>query len=223
MRDVYLEQVRLAVTALSGTILDLGCGRGGPGLAWTGPGTNPFDLRSPGRRVIGIDVDPAGASNPFLDEFRLLEPGGSWPLNNGEVDLVVCDWVIEHIDDAVHFASEAARVLAPGGMLLARTVNKWSLPAIGARLVPQQLHFAILSALQPSRQSIDVFPTRYRLNTPLRVQQILAKVGLQAVVRCEPGTSAYIPIRAVARCVLWIEERLPGPIRHTLIIDARKV
>ena len=47
-----------------------------------------------------------------------VAPDGGLPLGHGEVDLVWCSEVLEHVPDTVGFLSEVRRVLRPGGRLL---------------------------------------------------------------------------------------------------------
>ena len=68
------------------TLLDFGCGRG----AYR---EDPIEIRKNLRifknriaRVIGLDVDQVGSSNPFLDEFRLLQ-NGVWPVQDNSIEL----------------------------------------------------------------------------------------------------------------------------------------
>jgi SAM-dependent methyltransferase len=146
-------------------VLDFGAGRG----EW---GTEDiveyrrrlFDFRSPGRRVIGVDVDPVVMTNPLLDEAYVLVKNNI-PLPDNSVDIIVAEWVFEHIDNPVEVVSELVRVLRVGGWICARTPNRYGYIALGARFVPNQLHVRALRKLQPERKSIDVFATRYRMNT----------------------------------------------------------
>ena len=89
--------------------LDLGCGAG------------RFLTLAPGG--IGVDVsqgalDRAAANAPGAD-LRLA--GDQLPLGHGEVDLVWCSEVVEHVADALGLLQEVRRVLAPGGRLLLTT------------------------------------------------------------------------------------------------------
>ena len=147
------------------TAMDFGAGRG----LFQDDG-NPFrrDLRTlKGKvaKVVGVDVDSAVLANEGVDERLLIGPGAPLPFEPGSFDIVVSDWVLEHLDDPAHFASEMQRVLKPGGWLCARTPNKWGLTALAARVVPNSLHPAVLGSLQKKRQEEDIFPTRYKLNT----------------------------------------------------------
>lgn len=146
--------------------LDFGAGRG-----WAlVDDTNPLrcrlgNLKGACARVVGVDVDPAVHENAGLDEAVVVKPGDRLPFANDVFDLIVSDHVFEHLDKPASVAAELDRVLRPGGWICARTPNRSGYIAWGGRLVPNSLHTRILCRLQPGRQSVDVFPTRYRLNT----------------------------------------------------------
>ncbi|MBC7101620.1 MAG: class I SAM-dependent methyltransferase [Parvibaculum sp.] len=147
------------------TVMDFGAGRG---LFQEDANLFRRNLRTlKGRvaRVIGVDVDDAVLINEGVDERVLIEPGATLPFEPASFDMVVSDWVLEHLDDPRHFAAEMGRVLKSGGWLCARTPNKWGLTALVARLIPNSLHAGVLSSLQEKRQEKDIFPTRYKLNT----------------------------------------------------------
>jgi SAM-dependent methyltransferase len=93
-------------------VLDLGCGAGRFLRA----------LSEAGAEAVGVElaqpaVDRARANAPGAD-VRLLEPDGSLPLGHGEIDLVWCSEVLEHVADTEHVLLEVRRVLRPGGRLL---------------------------------------------------------------------------------------------------------
>ena len=93
-------------------VLDLGCGAGRFVAA----------LRDVGAEPVGVEIaegalERARRNAPGVD-LRLVEPDGSLPLGHGEVDLVWCSEVLEHVADTTNFLTEARRVLAPGGRIL---------------------------------------------------------------------------------------------------------
>ena len=148
------------------TVVDLGAGRG---TAFHTGVDSYYErlLRIQGKveRVIGVDVDSGILDHPFLDERHVIDPAAPLPCQDASVDLVVADWVLEHVLDPTHIASEVDRVLKPGGWFCARTPNRWGYTGIMVRLVPNAYHKTLLRHLQPHRLADDVFPTAYRLNS----------------------------------------------------------
>lgn len=146
-------------------VLDMGAGRAG----WFTDDTVPFrksvrSLRGKVARLIAADVDSAVLENPAADE-RLLIKDGRVPVSDGSVDLVICDYVFEHIEDPAAFSLEIDRILKPGGWVCARTPHRNNLVSLFARGVSNARHAAVLRKAQPTRKEIDVFPTVYLLNT----------------------------------------------------------
>lgn len=202
------------------TIVDVGCGRGALVDA-EGAGRRLHDLRAPGRTVIGIDPDPAAAENPVIDDFRLIERR-SWPLADESVDLVHCDWVLEHVADPERFVSELSRVLRPGGAFVARTVNRHSLLSLVARSVPNSWHAALVDKVQPGRGTMDVFPTVYAMNSQKTLRSLLNPM-FDWTVSFHPGLENYATRwQAVARAIAIVEPRLPRRIQMVMLLAARK-
>lgn len=147
------------------TVIDLGAGRGAQFEDSVSFRRGMIGTQGKVKRVIGIDVDPAVNSNTHIDEARLYD-GGRLPLDDEEVDLIFCDWVLEHIEQPEIFATEVGRVLKPGGWFCARTPEKYSLIAIASRMVPNRHHAKSLEKIQAGeRKAEDVFPAHYRLNS----------------------------------------------------------
>ncbi|MEA3109698.1 MAG: hypothetical protein QOI88_4303 [Gammaproteobacteria bacterium] len=160
-------------------VLDLGAGRG----AWYYTEKAEYkrvlrNLKGKVREYIGADVDTAVLSNPTTDR-NVLIIDGLLPLGDGEVDVVICDWVLEHIVDVASFRREVARVLKPGGIFCARTPHSFSYVSLAARAVRNSSHVKWLRWVQPNRKAQDAFPTAYQCNT------------LGAVSRCFDGWTNY--------------------------------
>jgi len=162
---VHFYQRIDALIAPDMTLLDLGAGRGkylDDACAYR---RRLQSFKGRVARVVGMDPDPVVLSNPGLDEAHVIEPG-RLPAADASFDLIVSDWVLEHVAEPGDFAAEVARILKPGGWFCARTPNAWSPVALATRLVPNALHARLLRRVQPDRKARDVFPTAYRLNTP---------------------------------------------------------
>ena len=98
-------------------LVSVGCGPPA-GLEWLVP------FAGLGGLVVGLDADPSGALRAGGAAERA--PGGGFvvgtledpPLRRGSCDAVLALDVIEHLDDDVSGLRSAARLLAPGGVML---------------------------------------------------------------------------------------------------------
>jgi SAM-dependent methyltransferase len=96
--------------------LDLGCGEGRVAR----------DLKALGHRVVAVDASPtmveaARAADP---ELEVLEADAArLPFKEGFADLVVAFMSLHDVDDMSGAVREAARVLEPGGRLVAAVVH----------------------------------------------------------------------------------------------------
>jgi SAM-dependent methyltransferase len=165
-----------ALLPSGGQVLDLGAGRG----AWYRADDTSLPqrlLRLDGRagRRVGADVDPAVRTNPALDEAVVIDPRQPLPFEAGRFDLVLSDWVAEHVETPRAYLDEVRRVLRPGGWFCARTPNRWAYFAVAARLLSGGLATAMLRRAQAGRLDEDVFPKFYRMNTLGAVDHLLAQ------------------------------------------------
>ncbi|HET6229105.1 MAG TPA: class I SAM-dependent methyltransferase [Longimicrobiaceae bacterium] len=212
-----------ALLTPNAVVADVGCGRAQYADDPVAVRRQLRVLRGKCRRVVGIDVDPRAAENPYVDEFHLLT-GARWPLDDASVDLCLCDWVVEHVADPDAFFSEAARVLRPGGHLCIRTSNAASYVGLAARLVPGRLHARVLGRVQVGRQEEDVFETSHRANTPRRLRRYLARHGFgrHAVYGYE-AEPAYLSFSRIAYWLGVLHQRfMPRPFRVSLFAFARR-
>lgn len=157
--------------------------------------------------MIGMDVDKDAAQNPYLDKFHLLV-NDTWPLNDNSVDLCICDFVVEHVQEPELFFAECQRVIRSGGYLCIRTANVLSYVGIISKLVPNKWHSQVLSKVQTNRREEDVFPTVYKCNTIGKMKQILSKHGFEHSVYGYEAEPSYLSFSYLFYLLGVIHQRL---------------
>lgn len=217
----FYNRVNALVAPIS-VVLDVGCGRGEYAADAVAFRRDLRVLRGRVRKVVGIDFDRAAAANPFVDEFHLLQ-GGNWPVATGTIDLVLADWVMEHVADPPSFLAEAFRVLVPGGHLCLRTTNRLGYVGLVASLVPNRAHGKMAQYAQGDRDEQDVFPTLYRCNTVGRLRRELTRQGFAHCVYGHQAEPSYLNFSHAAYVLGTLYQRLaPRRLGNTLLAFARK-
>ena len=146
-------------------VLDLGCGAG----------RAETDFRGECAYVVGCDNGHVG-ENHFIsaavrgDAYKL-------PFDNHSFDVVIMDFVMEHLEFPAQCAAEIFRVLRPGGSLFFRTPNFYHYVAIIAYLTPHWVHRMVIQKLAESDES-DPFETYYRVNTRRTVEGVFMRANL---------------------------------------------
>jgi SAM-dependent methyltransferase len=160
-----MERAVEAVLRPDHTLLDAGCGRTAPVLV---------KFRGKARRLVGVDlVDFTTA----IEGVELINGDlGDIRLGDGEVDVVMCRSVMEHVADPAAVYREIHRVLKPGGRLIFLTANLWDYSALVAKVVPNRFHPWIVARTE-GREEHDVFPVEYRTNTRAAVRRWSAQAG----------------------------------------------
>lgn len=202
------------------TVVDLGAGRGG----WADRAT-PFkagvlSLKGKVRELIAADIDPVVLSNPNCDRAVLIQDG-RLPLEDASVDLILSDFVLEHVADPAGFVAEVDRLLKPGGWFCARTPHRMNYVAVMSRLIPEKVEALLLSRAQPGRKSEDVFPKLYLMNTKARLAPLFPGWEDRSFVyRTEPGY--YFGSRAVFAVFDFLHRLMPAAFSGSLMVFKRK-
>ncbi len=205
-------------------VVDLGAGRGSRFDAGSAPFRKTFcNFQGRVKRVIGLDVDPVVKTHPHLDEVHVIEPGGPLPLADASVDVIVCEWVLEHVEHPEAFGRELARVLKPGGWLCALTPNRWGYVGIATNLVPESIKDRIMKVVWPERPSEDAFPTFYRMNTAGRLRRAFDDAVWSHHGYTLNGTPRYHGNTTVGfALVAFFQALMPPAMRTNLMVFSQK-
>lgn len=111
-------------------VLDAGCGEGYGLRLLAAAGPPPR-----GHAVLGVDLAAdvvAHARHAYPEASVCVAEVSALPLAEASIDVVVSSQVIEHVWDIDATVAEAARVLAPGGLLVVLTPNRRTFSPEGA-------------------------------------------------------------------------------------------
>jgi ubiquinone/menaquinone biosynthesis C-methylase UbiE len=194
--------VRSHVTAQS-HVLDLGCGRGGVvELFWR-------DVKL----AAGLDPDV-----PSLTEHRapgmpvIRGRGEHLPFADESFDLIVCLWVLEHLERPEVVLREVRRTLRPGGHFVFLTPNLRNpllvmnrvakvLPRLQRRIVPRLY----------GRVEADTFPVRYRANSDKSIREQATLSGLDVAELRAIADPTYLALNGLMfRASILAEQVLPA-------------
>jgi len=203
-------------------VLDFGAGRGSFYYSKSSRYRKQLqDLRTSGTTVVACDVDEAVRTHPCSDKQIVLDLGGSLPFEDNTFDLIVSDFVFEHLENPSEIALELHRITKPGGWICARTPNKWGYVALASRIVPNALHEKVLKKLQPSRSGEDVFPTVYRLNSPRSVRRHFPNCNVQWYYDSS-DPSYYFSNGILYRVLLLLHRLLPPKLSTSVCFFIQK-
>lgn len=165
--QVYQDLVGRYITA-STRLLDLGSGR----CSLAARQIQPAKLR------VGID--------PYLGDLACNEAiahpavalGENLPFRPATFDLIITQWVMEHLAFPQRVVSEMARVLRPGGRIVIFTTNWHNYIPRVSYLIPHRLQVQLVKRLlrRPERET---FPVYYRANTRSDIAAIAGESGLE--------------------------------------------
>lgn len=224
------------------TLLDVGCGRGRYVDDSVTYRQNLRIFKGKVKQVIGLDVDTAAATNPYIDKFSLIENDNWSSIEDNSIDLCICDTVLEHLENPDKFFSEAARVLkndkgnddggsgsrgvggdSGGGYLCVRTPNFWSYVALSSMLIPNKYHAKVTEKVQTGRKSEDVFPTLYRCNSIRKIRKMLVKYNFTEYVVYGYGAEpSYLSFSGIAYWLgICYQKFIPRCFMPSLFVFAR--
>lgn len=180
-------------------------------------------------RLSGVDIDPDVMTNDSLVEAFVIE-GDRYPFPDGNFDVCISNYVLEHVADPHAHLREVARVLRPAGVYLFRTPNFFYYVSLLSWLTPHWFHLLIANrARNLSATSHAPYPTCYRLNTRRTIRRIADAAGLDVVelrmVEKEPSYGMgsrllFWPFMAYERLVNSSE--MFGPLRSNIFGALRK-
>lgn len=202
-------------------VLDLGAGRG----EWFEDDIciirkNVRLLKDKVKKVIAADIDEAVLENKSSDE-QILIKNNRIDLKLKYVDIVISDYVLEHVDNPLEFYNLVNLYLKPGGWFCARTPHKYSYTSLAALFFKNNTHSKLLKYIQPNRKEEDIFETRYQMNTCRDIKKIFRNWNNKSFIyKSEP--SYYFGNKLIFKIQSLFHNILPAFICGNLFIFLQK-
>ena len=152
-------------------LLDAGCGEKGI-----------IDkYRGKNRLSVGIDLEfEALKRNASLDKL-LSADVAKLPFKDSCFDVVICQWVVEHIKEPGLVYREFARVLKPNGDLIIVTNSVFNPLMLISAILPASIRDRVKERAFASGVKEDTFPTYYRCNSKEKFEDTLTDLGFRGV------------------------------------------
>ena len=129
--------------------------------------------------VTGVDIDSTVRSNQYCDT-TLVYDGVHIPCESDAFDLVVSNYVCEHIELPIQMCREIHRILRPSGYYIFRTPNLWHYVSLAAKLSPQWFHKLVSNRLRNLPKDSHVpYRTYHRMNTKKMCTKILMETNFR--------------------------------------------
>jgi SAM-dependent methyltransferase len=198
-------------------VLDLGAGSGY---------VKEMNFKNDAKEVTGIDLDPGISNNPFLHNYKIGSVYDLDVLGGKTFDVIICNSVIEHIDNPEKFVSEIMRRLKPGGYFFGKTPNRNHYMPMVARITPLSFHKWFNR--KRGRPEEHTFATHYRLNTTSAIKKYFSGRDWKNLnIETFEGPPSYLRLNFIFYTAGWIYERVVNTmhaagLRMVIIFSVRK-
>lgn len=180
VHDVY-DDVFKKYVCKENVLLDAGCGKKGILNKYKGQ----F------KYAVGMDLSAAAVQqNTSLDSYVLgnLE---YIPFPDNTFDIIISQWVVEHMSDPEECFREFYRVLKKGGGLILVTNSIYHPIMFFSSIFPEGFRDKIKNRVLPPEIEEDTFPTYYKCNTLKRIERVLTAIGFTKVFDAYVGDASF--------------------------------
>ncbi|MEN8907665.1 MAG: class I SAM-dependent methyltransferase [Clostridiales bacterium] len=189
IRDFFKQDIHM---------LDIGCGHS----------DLLKDLYKNTKNSYGLEPDKKALEKNEFIKNKIVGTVEKMPFEDNIFDIVLLEWVLEHLKYPKVAFNEIYRVLKPGGKVIFLTPNSWNYNVWIIRAIPNRAHSYFTKKFY-QRHEGDTYPVRYKINSPKKVSNILRKIGFNKVNVILNGDPTYLSMNDLTfKISLMIEKVL---------------
>ena len=170
-------------------------------------------------RLVAVDISPEElAANQDVTDRRVADVAEGLPFEDAEVDLIVSQYCLEHVDGVPRAAKHMARVLKPGGKAIHFMPGRYSTFGVAARVLPFGPLLKLLHFTSPDTVGKVEFDVHYDHCYPKAIERVMRDAGFRNVDVDASHISAdyFFPIFPLY-LIVWAYESL------VRMLDARSL
>ena len=161
-------------------ILDAGCGNNGI----------ISEFKSISRLIIGIDINEKLLSENKIVNKKIIADLEDIPLDSNSVDIVISEFVLEHLRNPSLAFKEMLRVLKPKGVFIFITPNSLNPIMTLSKILPHTFHSLLRITLLKKEE--ETHPTYYRANTYQKLLKLGKAAGFYNCEIARAGNPEYL-------------------------------
>ncbi|MBI2413531.1 MAG: class I SAM-dependent methyltransferase [Deltaproteobacteria bacterium] len=179
--EIYNDLVTSAISKKT-VLLDAGCGKK----------SLMAGFKKKVARQVGMDIslDAIHENNAF--NVFAVGDAHKLPFADDSFDVVVSQWMIEHIKDPNEVMKEFHRVLKKGGHLIVATNSLYHPMMLLSAILPMKLRDDLKDRIFPSYIEEDTFPTYYKFNALGSIHKMLSSIGFEKKYAAYTGAPFFM-------------------------------
>jgi ubiquinone/menaquinone biosynthesis C-methylase UbiE len=172
-----------------------------------------------GIRLVAVDISPEElAANQDVTDRRVADVAECLPFEDAEVDFIVSQFLLEHVDGVSRAVQHMSRVLKPGGKAIHFMPCRYSTFGVAARVLPFGPLLKLLHFVSPNTVGQVEFDVHYDHCYPKAIERVMRDAGFRNVtVDASQISAAYFFPVFPLYLLVWVYESL------VRLLDARSL